>query len=117
MSIESKHAYRFVFLKSEEWSNQRIARLARDGAKCRICRIRNLSNDVHHAKYPKNWKSTDLVHLKTLCRECHDDVHEMMKNHPNWTWREIKGPLQRIGMLVPVASCIAQGRLLRKIIC
>jgi hypothetical protein len=97
MSIESRHAYRFGFLRSDKWKALRLERLVRDGAKCRLCGKHDLSNDVHHWKYPENWNDTKVWHLKTLCRECHDDVHEIMKSHPELGWKQIKCRVNRIG--------------------
>ena len=90
MGLESKHAYRFGFLKSEEWKLLRLGCLARDGAKCRLCKSRNLSNDAHHIRYPKNWFDTCLCDLVTLCRRCHDSVHAYMEANPGHSWDVIR---------------------------
>lgn len=83
MSAKSKHSYRFGFLKSEPWKSLRVACLARDGAACWVCGRRSLSNDVHHVRYRKSWNKTKLCDLRTLCREHHKAVHELMKMFPN----------------------------------
>jgi len=75
MSIETKHAYRFGYLKSEQWQTVRIAALAREKAKCQICGHESVFNDAHHVWYPPNiWRTTEK-HLVVLCRECHDFIH------------------------------------------
>lgn len=78
VSIESKHAYRFGYLKSEQWSNVRLEALAREGGKCQICKEESISNDAHHIWYPENIYETRAENLVILCRCCHDFVHSMM---------------------------------------
>lgn len=75
MSIESKHAYRFVYIKSDKWKNVRLEALARCGAKCQICQEESISNDAHHKWYPENIWDTTADHLVILCRECHNFLH------------------------------------------
>jgi len=78
MSIESKRAYRFDYLKSEQWQNVRLEALAREGGKCQICGEESLHNDAHHIWYPKNIYKTRARQLVIMCRECHDFVHSLM---------------------------------------
>lgn len=78
MSIESKHAYRFGYLKSEQWRNIRIEALAREKGMCQICREESISNDAHHVWYPENIYETTERHLVILCRPCHEFVHSML---------------------------------------
>lgn len=78
MSIEGKHAYRFGYLKSEQWKNVRIEALAREHGKCQICEEESISNDAHHIWYPQNIYETTERHLAILCRPCHEFVHQMM---------------------------------------
>lgn len=99
MSIEAKHAYRFGFLKSEQWQALRLACLARDDGKCRGCGKRDLSNDCHHIRYRENWRDTKFEDLRTLCRDCHKIVHAIMEEHPEYTWKQIKARINPPGML------------------
>lgn len=85
MSIAGKHSYRFEYLKSEEWGNVRAEVLARDGAKCLICGERDISNDVRHCRYPKSFWNTKASDCITLCRFCHDKMHELMSDKITWT--------------------------------
>lgn len=84
--------YRDVYLKSEDWKNLRAAVLATkapDG-KCSIC-LKAKPLDVHHIDYKNLWD----VHpkdLQPLCRGCHDQVHEILENHPEW---KVLRPRQR----------------------
>jgi hypothetical protein len=79
MSIESKHAYRFGFLKSEKWENLRVACLVKNKGRCVVCGVRDLSNDAHHVRYPRSFWDTKVVHLKTVCRVCHTAIHDLQK--------------------------------------
>lgn len=74
--INAKHRYRFGYLKSEHWSNLRIAKLAEQDAKCQKCGLRSLSNDVHHWKYRKLYDVT-MSDLAVFCRLCHDRTHQI----------------------------------------
>jgi hypothetical protein len=78
VSIEGKHAYRFGYLKSEEWQTVRIEALARDRARCQICREESIHNDAHHVWYPENIWETTVNHLVILCRACHGFIHDMV---------------------------------------
>lgn len=77
MSIESKHAYRFGFLKSEQWQTLRLICIATDEGKCVICGKYDESNDAHHLFYRHPWSLTKVDDLLTLCRKCHKDVHDL----------------------------------------
>lgn len=78
MGIESKHSYRFVYLKSDKWKNARLEALVREGGKCQICGEESINNDAHHLYYPDSFWDTTSDHLIVLCRPCHDLVHELL---------------------------------------
>jgi len=78
MSIESKHAYRFGYLKSEQWKTVRMEALVREKAKCQICDEESISNDAHHIWYPENIYETKEGQLVILCRTCHEFLHVML---------------------------------------
>jgi hypothetical protein len=78
MSIESKHAYRFGYLKSEKWKTVRLEALVREKGKCQICGEESISNDAHHIWYPKSIYDTTEKNLVVLCRACHSFVHQMV---------------------------------------
>lgn len=82
MGIAEKHAYRFGFLKSDQWESIRLKALVRDGGRCQVCYTQSPFNDVHHHRYRKCWRDTKITDLVTLCRQCHELVHWLMKNHP-----------------------------------
>jgi len=93
MSIEAKHAYRFGFLKSEEWSGIRLIILAKNKAECAVCGLVNWSNDVHHLSYPKNWKDTTSSRAVVLCRACHNRIHDIFKSDipdiDSWKFKKV----------------------------
>src|ERR1035437_9159173 len=78
MSIESKHAYRFQFLKSDKWKAVRLEALVREKGKCQICGAESIYNDAHHIWYPKSVYETTEKHLVVLCRGCHEFIHQMI---------------------------------------
>lgn len=80
MSIAGKHAYRFGYLKSEQWDKVRVMVLMRDNGACQICGLVDIHNDVHHVHYPDNVWETQPADCKLLCRKCHQKIHLMMKH-------------------------------------
>jgi hypothetical protein len=83
MGISHKHAYRFVYLKSEEWKDVRFEALAREMARCQICGEENFSNDAHHIYYPKSVWDTKADYLVILCRECHEFAQLLFNQQKN----------------------------------
>lgn len=81
MGIDSKHSYRFVYLRSEQWQTVRIQALARENGRCQFCGEFSISNDAHHVEYPESVWDTKADHLVILCRACHDFVHSMLEIH------------------------------------
>ena len=77
MSIESKHAYRFGFLKSDEWTCVRLEALLREKGMCQVCGDESIFNDAHHIWYPENIYETEECHLVILCRPCHSLIHSL----------------------------------------
>lgn len=78
MSIARKHAYRFGYLKSEQWKTVRLEALAREKGKCQLCDEESVFNDAHHIWYPANIYHTTADLLVILCRPCHDFTHIMV---------------------------------------
>lgn len=77
MGIDAKHAYRFGFLKSEQWQTLRLTCIAMDEGKCVVCGKYDPKNDAHHLFYRETWADTKPQDLLTLCRDCHSDVHKL----------------------------------------
>lgn len=78
MSISGKHAYRFVYLKSDKWQAVRLEALVRANAKCRVCGEESIHNDAHHVYYPDSFWETTADCLIILCRPCHDLAHALI---------------------------------------
>lgn len=78
MSIESKYAYRFGYLKSDKWKQVRLDALLRERGKCQICGEESIFNDAHHIWYPTNILETTEEHLVILCRACHNFIHSVI---------------------------------------
>jgi hypothetical protein len=89
MGIESKHAYRFGFLRSEEWRGIRLEVLSKYGGRCFVCKKEDWSNDVHHLLYSKDWKKTPRKHMVPLCRVHHDRFHDILRKRPGLNARII----------------------------
>jgi hypothetical protein len=123
MSIESKHAYRFGYLKSDKWKQVRLDALLREKGKCQICTEESIFNDAHHVWYPESIYETTEEHLVILCRACHNFIHAIIpecktkdqeegKNHwkkfylPIICWRIQKQDLFEI---VPSEEQITEG--------
>jgi hypothetical protein len=80
MSIEGKLAYR-EFLKSEQWQQIRLSILAKEEARCFVCRKQDIGNDIHHLFYRANWADTQRSDCRCLCRKCHEEIHAAMEPH------------------------------------
>lgn len=89
MSIENKHAYRFGFLKSEEWRGIRLEALARAGARCKLCGDVDWANDAHHIRYRPKWADTKTKDLVVLCRKDHNLVHSVMRQFPEMSNKKV----------------------------
>jgi hypothetical protein len=65
-----------------EWLSLRQVILDRDNNTCRICKTKATELHVHHLMYPKNkfvWQ-IDHKYLITVCRECHETIHDGLTN-------------------------------------
>ena len=56
--------------------NLRIATLMRDGYQCTQCGEKNTRLDAHHIIYREHGGKDTLENLITLCKSCHDKVHQ-----------------------------------------
>jgi len=71
--IEGKGRYYAYIQKSVCWKSKREQALKRDGYKCTNCG-NTASLQVHHITY-KNLFNEQPSDLQTLCRDCHESVH------------------------------------------
>lgn len=58
------------------YSSRREAILHRDNYTCQCCGKKNCRLEVHHIKFKSNGGTDDEENLITLCKECHDGVHD-----------------------------------------
>ena len=58
------------------YSSRREAVLHRDNYTCQCCGKKNCRLEVHHIKFRSNGGTDDEKNLITLCKECHDGVHD-----------------------------------------
>ena len=58
------------------YSSRREAILHRDNNTCQCCGKKNCRLEVHHIKFKSNGGTDDEENLITLCKECHDGVHD-----------------------------------------
>ena len=58
------------------YSSRRSAILHRDNYTCQCCGKKNCRLEVHHIKFRSNGGTDDEKNLITLCKECHDGVHD-----------------------------------------
>jgi hypothetical protein len=62
------------YLKSDTWRKKRELVMNRDGHMCQAC-LSKKAEHVHHLSY-KHWKKEPLFDLISVCKECHDSIHE-----------------------------------------
>ena len=63
-----------AYLQSDKWKALRENTLDRDNHKCRICG-KTIGLDVHHINGQNRFNESP-ADLMTLCRKCHDIIHE-----------------------------------------
>lgn len=67
--------YRNVYLKSDDWRRKRYVVLRRDNWRCVYCGSR--ATQVHHKKYAKyNIGREPIDWLVSVCKSCHDSMHD-----------------------------------------
>lgn len=68
-----------AYLQSDHWQETRKKRIAVDNGKCAICGTPN-HLQVHHISYDRKGEENVDYDLITLCRDCHQSVHEVINN-------------------------------------
>lgn len=74
------------YLKTPEWKNKKIIRLAFDNWQCGICHKEILEDkyETHHLNYSK-LGDEDIEHdLITLCHDCHAVFHSVWQKSNTW---------------------------------
>ena len=68
-----------TYMASKEWHDKKQLVKQRDGYECRYCR--NMTTlEVHHKSY-ELLGNEPLEDLLTLCRKCHVNLHQLMKEN------------------------------------
>lgn len=75
-----------AYIRSEEWQAVRhrfwASRLPKE---CYCCGRKDGPKDLHHRTY-KNLGAENLRDLVPLCRQCHDDVHDLVRRTTLHLW-------------------------------
>lgn len=78
------------YMKSELWKSKRRQRLNLDNNSCQICGYKGKGLEIHHESGYTLIPNESLSCLKTLCRECHQDQHDVFgypktyKDYETW---------------------------------
>ena len=62
-------------MQSSEWNTRRLAVLKRDQYTCQSCQTSGIPLEVHHITYA-NLGSEPLTDLISVCRLCHQGIHD-----------------------------------------
>lgn len=85
-------------LESGQWTRfSKDIRLIKGNA-CENCKRTNMETNIHHLFYnpntnPWEYRSIDVV---LLCRSCHDQVHEGLKDFRRFVFRSLNGSSFRV---------------------
>lgn len=66
------------YMKSNDWKRKRQERLQIDGNRCIMCG-RSWNLEVHHIHYRSLGHENVLSDLCTLCKSCHQLIHNYYK--------------------------------------
>lgn len=69
------------YIKSDAWFALRTEARVRAGYACELCG--GPPDEVHHKKYPRDWKHDKLSNLIVLCRQCHGVEHNLCAPREN----------------------------------
>ena len=62
------------YMSSDLWKQKRLARIEKDGYKCKLCGSA-INLNVHHITYERLGREP-LDDLITVCADCHEKLHE-----------------------------------------
>lgn len=68
-----------VYLQSPQWKDKRHRVLERDGYLCQAC-LKRRASEVHHTTYQFALGQEPLFILVSVCRLCHNALHELNAN-------------------------------------
>jgi len=72
------------YLESDKWARTRQTRLDIDSNECVKCGEKN-KLEIHHITY-KRLFNENIYDLVTLCRSCHQEVHDKLGYSPHGTF-------------------------------
>ena len=67
-------------LKDPRWQKKRLEIFQRDGWACRLCGESEITLHVHHDSYKGNPWDINSKELKTVCKFCHEIIHDVKKS-------------------------------------
>lgn len=70
------------YLESDEWKYLSLARKSIDNFTCCMCGSKD-NLEVHHLTYNKHHEMTRLCDIVTVCRDCHQAIHDFMRSTKN----------------------------------
>ena len=66
-------------LKDPRWQMKRLEILKRDNCTCKLCLSNKKTLHIHHKTYKGFIWEVDNKQLITLCKDCHEIVHNIIK--------------------------------------
>jgi hypothetical protein len=82
------------YLKSTHWKEFKASYMAQwRKPHCAFCRARRRLN-LHHVDYSRLGRE-EFDDVLLLCVDCHEEVHQMKKDHPDLTLREATRRVKR----------------------
>ena len=66
--------YNNDYLKSDAWQRKRYVVLRRDSWHCVNCG--KPATEVHHKRYARNIGNEPIKWLVSICKDCHDTIHQ-----------------------------------------
>lgn len=74
LDLNHYRSYKQAYIKSPKWNLLRKQILHRDNYTCQKCNATNISLEVHHIRYA-NFGNEQLSDLVSVCRDCHQSIH------------------------------------------
>jgi hypothetical protein len=89
--------FRYMSEYPPDWNSRRKEVYRRDNYRCQNCgakggRIGNAELHAHHITPKSEGGSHSLLNLKTLCKDCHNDIHSSMNTTTSSSRRSTSSP-------------------------
>jgi hypothetical protein len=98
MALTKKDYYEYI--KSEKWQETRkryynsklykTFKSKKKGWNCYCCSASDVPLDLHHRSYKRLGEENIAIDLVTVCRECHEKIHHLMKESNVSLWKATK---------------------------